>query len=258
MIKISDYQGIFSAAGFARQHLAFTPDLQQECVLDSRSRRGIICCPRQWGKSTVTAAMAMHQAYFHPRSLVIVVSPSERQSSEFLRKAETFAAQLNIDSRGDGSNAVSLLLPNQSRLVGLPGVEATTRGFSKCDLLIVDEAARVADATYLALRPMLAMSRGRLWMLSTPYGQRGFFWKTWKDSGQNWQRITVRATDCPRYDPAFLAEERREMGDRWFRQEYLCEFVSTENSVFNMEDVERAFSDEVKPLLVPEWSDWRP
>lgn len=252
MTELFAFRSELDTASFARHQLGFTPDPQQQRVLASQARRGLICCPRQWGKSTITAAMAVHQAFYHPGSLVIVVSPSERQSSEFLRKAEAFVGRLKIKPRGDGDNAVSLLLPNGSRLVGLPGVEATTRGFSKCDLLIVDEAARVADDTYLALRPMLAMSRGRLWMLSTPHGQRGFFWKAWQQGGALWERTTVRATECARYDPAFLEEEKREMGERWFRQEYLCEFVATENSVFNMEDVHRAFSDDVKPLIV----DW--
>jgi hypothetical protein len=56
----------------------------------------------------------------------------------------------------------------------LLGTEKTIRGFSGAALLIVDEAARVDDALYYALKPMLAVSGGSLLMLSTPYGRRGF------------------------------------------------------------------------------------
>ena len=56
----------------------------------------------------------------------------------------------------------------------LLGTEKTIRGFSGAVLLIVDEAARVDDALYYALKPMLAVSGGSLLMLSTPYGLRGF------------------------------------------------------------------------------------
>jgi hypothetical protein len=40
---------------------------------------------------------------------------------------------------------MSLLLPNRSRIVGLPGNEVTVRGFSAVSLMLIDEAARVSD-----------------------------------------------------------------------------------------------------------------
>jgi hypothetical protein len=58
--------------------------------------------------------------------------------------------------------------------VGLPGTEATIRGFSAVSLLLVDEAARCSDELYLAIRPMLAVSDGTLWLMSTPF-QAGIF-----------------------------------------------------------------------------------
>ena len=45
--------------------------------------------------------------------------------------------------------------------MGLPGTEATVRGFSAVSLLLIDEAARVEDAMYKSLRPMLAVGDGR-------------------------------------------------------------------------------------------------
>ena len=64
--------------------------------------------------------------------------------------------------------------------------------------------------------------------------------------------ISVPATECARIPKAFLEEERAVMGDWWFRQEYLCEFVDTEDSLFSRELVEAALSDEVEPLF-PGW-----
>jgi hypothetical protein len=82
-------------------------------------------CTRQWGKSTVTAAMAVHHAMERAGSLTLVVSPSARQSGELLRKAEGFAAKLGMRPKGDGRNQISLTFPNGSRMVGLPGNDAT-------------------------------------------------------------------------------------------------------------------------------------
>jgi hypothetical protein len=54
---------------------------------------------------------------------------------------------------------MSLLFPNGSRIVGLPGIEVTVRGFSAVSLLLIDEASRVDDAMYKALHPMLAVGQ---------------------------------------------------------------------------------------------------
>jgi hypothetical protein len=59
---------------------------------------------------------------------------------------------------------------NGSRIVGLPGREATVRSLSSVTLLVVDEASEVADDLYRSLRPMLAVNNGRLVLMSAPSG----------------------------------------------------------------------------------------
>jgi hypothetical protein len=149
----------FGALEFARTQLGFEPD-EQAGVLASTAKRGILNCTRQWGKSTVAAIKALHRGFSALGSLVIVASPTERQSAEFLRKATELVLRLGVRPRGDGKNSTSLLLPNGSRIIGLPGEEGTIRGFSAVSLLVIDEAARVQDTVYKALRPMLAVADG--------------------------------------------------------------------------------------------------
>jgi hypothetical protein len=60
----------------------------------------------------------------------------------------------------------------------------------------------------------------------------------------------VPATECARIPAKFLEEERATMGERWFRQEYLCEFVQAEDGVFDPEMVAQAISFEFKPLKI--------
>ena len=143
---------------------------------------------------------------------------------------------------------MSLLLPNGSRVVGVPSVEDTVRGFSAVDLLLVDEAARVPDELFHAVRPMVAVSGGDIWLMSTPKGRRGFFWETWQEGGPEWRRVMAPATECGRIPAAFLEEEMRAQGERWFRQEYLCEFVDTDEYCFRRELIEQAITDEIEPL----------
>jgi hypothetical protein len=117
-----------------------------------------VLCEREdiYGVSGGVAIRAIHQAVHCPGSLTIVAAPTERQSAESIRKAAGFLRKLDIRPRGDGDNKISLLLPNGSRIVGLPGDADTTRGFSNVSLLLIDEASRVPDEFYESLRPMLA------------------------------------------------------------------------------------------------------
>jgi len=169
------FAGGLDGVEFARQRLGFEPDPKQSVLLRSRVRRGLLNCSRQWGKSTVAAIKAVHRAEMKPKSLVLVVSPVDKQCREFVRKAGEFVQRLGIRPRGDGDNDCSLLFPNGSRIVGLPGQEKSVRGFSAVSLLLIDEASRVSDECYRSVRPMLAVGGGDLWLMSTPFGKRGFF-----------------------------------------------------------------------------------
>ena len=71
------------------------------------------------------------------------------------------------------------------------------------------------------------MSGGRLVLLSTPFGRRGFFHHEWTEGGESWARVKVTAHECPRIPRAWLEAEREAIGEWWYRQEYECEFVET-------------------------------
>ncbi len=93
---------------------------------------------------------------------------------------------------------------------------------------------------------MLAVSGGRLVALSTPHGTRGWFYEAWRGQ-EPWERYKVPATECPRISQEFLEEERRNMGEWWYQQEYGCVFSEAETQAFRREDVENAFKEEVTP-----------
>ena len=142
-----------------------------------------------------------------------------------------------------------MLLPNGSRIVGLPGMAGTVRGFSAVSMLLIDEAARVEDRIYKALRPMLAVSDGDLWLMSTPRGRQGFFYDAWEHGGDEWFRVHGPATECPRIGRDFLEKERGTLGALTFRQEYLGEFLDSGTSLFERGLVEAAVDDSVSPLV---------
>jgi len=140
------------------------------------------------------------------------------------------------------------MLPNGSRIVGVPQSPGTVRGVSAVSLLVVDEAAQVSEEMYRAVRPMLATTDGDLWLLSTPFGKRGFFYDAWANGGETWQRVLAPATECPRISHEFLEEERMSGGEDNFRQEYLCEFVDSVGGMFDRDAIEDAFTAELSEL----------
>jgi len=234
-------------AAFA-ESLGIVPDAWQAGVLRSPTKRTLLLCSRQSGKSTISAVAAVHRAVYRPNSLILLVSPSLRQSSELFRKVTTLLRVVAPAPARIEDNRLSLELANGSRVVSLPGSEATVRGFSGASLIIEDEAARVDDGLYQAVRPMLATSDGDLILLSTPFGARGHFHDAWT-SDEPWERVRVTARDCPRISESFLAGERAAMGDLAFRSEYDVEFVDTEDNVFSSEHVAAA----IDPGLAPLW-----
>jgi Terminase large subunit, T4likevirus-type, N-terminal len=196
----------------------------------SQERQILLNCCRQAGKSTVTSALALHTALFQPRQLVLLLSPGQRQSSEIFRKVVAGYNAIGRPVRTVQETQLKMELANGSRILCLPGIEATIRGFSP-NLLVIDEASRVLDDLYRSVRPMLAVSQGRLIALSTPFGQRGWYHDEWHGDGP-WHRIEVSWRDCPRISPEFIDEERRALGDNWVRQEYECQFTSLTGLVY--------------------------
>lgn len=223
------------------------PDRWQTEILVSEHPRHLLLCSRQSGKSTTVACLAVQTALFDP-GLILMIAPAERQSKELFRKAKDIYLALEHVPEITQESTRSMELANGSRIVALPGTEHTLRGFSAPRLICIDEAARVEDELYHAVAPMLAVSKGRLVALTTPYGQRGWFFEAWNGGEDYWQRTLIKASDCPRIEPDWLEEEKGMIGDWAFRQEYLCEFVDTDEQFFSSALIEAAISTEVEAL----------
>jgi hypothetical protein len=239
----ADPSKILSLAGMC-------PDGWQQRLLHSSALRILILASRQAGKSMTAAALGLREALLYPQSLVLLLSPSQRQSGELFRdKVMKLFNALDRPVPTVQETQLSMQLENGSRIVSLPGDESTIRGYSGVSLAVIDEAARVDDNFYRACRPFLAVSRGRLVCLSTPFGKRGWFYDEF--TGNNpWERVEIPATECPRISPEFLEEERAALGERWYRQEYMCSWEETVDAVFSHADIMAALENDLPPLLI--------
>lgn len=222
------------------------PDPWQTELMQSEAERIVLLAARQTGKSTTCAALALHSAIYDPGP-VLIVAPSLRQSGEMMRKVKDIHPRLKVRPAIAQESGLRLELANGSRIIALPGAEATLRGYSAVKLILIDEAARVSDELFAAVRPMLATTKGRMILLSTPYGRRGFFFEAW-NAGVGFERIKITAAQCPRISPEWLDEERRVIGEWQYKQEYCCEFMDTQEQLFSSAIIDAAMSREVRPL----------
>jgi len=236
-----DLRHALDPAAWAAAKLDLCPDPWQAEVLRSPSKRILLNCSRQSGKSTITSVLGLHAAVYQPGSLTLCLSPTLRQSSELFRNVSRFYG-LDPVIPSKSESVLKLELENGSRIVSLPGKEQNVRGYAGVSLLIVDEAARVPDDLYYSVRPMLAVSSGRLIALSTPFGTRGWWYDAWVGQ-EPWQRWEIPASKCPRIKPEFLEEERRVLGSYWYDQEYECKFLDAQTQVFRREDVDAMFTE---------------
>lgn len=235
------------------------PDPWQIRFLRSTAMRESLLCSRQVGKSTASAAKGLHLALTKPDQTVLVFSPTQRQSTEFLSKARWFWKSLQCGIKLSKDAATELKFENGSRIISLPDAEEGIRGYTG-DMVIIDEGSRVSDALYYSVRPMLGARNGRLLTLSTPFGKRGWFFEEWEGITDParvpeekkkipWTRYKVTCHESSVLSKDFIEEERATFGDRWFGQEYLCEYNDTVDSVFAADDILRAMSSDVQPLF---------
>lgn len=237
---------------FARA-CGFEPDPWQADVLRSSRPRLALNCSRQSGKSQVAATRTVHRAIHHPGSTVVLVSPSMRQSVEMFRRVLTMYEALGRPVVAEQENLSSMTLENGARVLSLPGDGSTVRGIANVSLLVIDEAARVEDALWTAVAPMVAVSGGTVLAISTPWGRRGWWWRACTDEAQGWSVTKVPASECPRITPAFLAQQRASMTPLDYASEYGVEFVEGAGSLFDLSDVDRAFTpgepfDPMRPI----------
>jgi Terminase large subunit, T4likevirus-type, N-terminal len=237
---------------FVRRFVGIEPDPWQERVLRKGAIPGaqtILNCSRQVGKSTTSAALALHTALTEPGSLVLIVAPAQRQALETFGTAARMYRAVGEPVPSDSYRKMGMELKNGSRIEALPGTPKTIRGFASVRLLILDEASQIPDELYHAVRPMLAVSGGALLLASTPYDTTGIFHDAWMH-GEGWHKEAIPATECPRIPIEFLESERAAMPDRIFRREYLCEFVGADDRVWSEELIEAIANDELEMMEI--------
>lgn len=261
--------------------LGMPPYEWQESVLDRSANRVCLIAPRQAGKSIIVAGLATHTAKTSPGSLTVIIAPKLNQAMETARKVKDFIA-MDPEIRMVRSNDSLAELATGSRILCLAATENAPRGYSAPDLIILDEAARIPDEVYAAVRPQLTTNpEAKLVILSTPFGKSGFFWRAWAEETywkkvrvetgyiiehtkngmvvvpevididarrKYWEEKNVEFFVSPHHRKSWLQEELDTVGEWWFSQEYGIEFKESVENLFDFDDIRAAFADEEELL----------
>lgn len=213
-------------------------DWQKELLSNGKDKRILLNIHRQAGKSTIVAIKAVHSAFFNRDQTILIISPTQRQSSELHHTIRRILRGVLGNSKPTVDNVTSTELPNGSRIISLPGSEWTIRSYH-ANLIICDESAGIPDEVFAALSPMLLTTNGTMILLSTPQGQEGFFWDAYNQP-DIWKKYERKVQDNPRMQTpeklAFLEQERQTIGSRLYSQEYECAFLGQiEGGMFRKE-----------------------
>jgi hypothetical protein len=215
-----------------------------EVVLDDWQKevmatKGNICLRsgRQVGKSFVISHKVGEYAVNNRNKTVLVIASVERQSQLLFEKILSYLHNNHrtyIKKGKDKPTKSKLCLNNGTTIYCLPtGLSGYgIRGYT-VDLLVADEAAFIPEEVWTAVTPMIAITRGTIIMLSTPFGRGGYFYDCFHDP--SYTSFHVSSEDCPRKNQEFLDREKSRMSDLQYAQEYLGEFVDELRQFFPTE-----------------------
>lgn len=216
-------------------------DWQEDYLRETRD--SVVLKGRQVGASTAGSIIAVRRAMYWPGSMVAIVSPSLKQSTEVKERSKDALLALGEHLVTDSSSTIGL--SNRSRIMSLPGSPKSVRGWS-ADLLIIDEAAFLEEETFVAARATTAATGGRTIVQSTPMGPYGSFYELWETEDPSWAKFRVRSDEVSSITQAFLDRERQTMTPEKYSQEYEAVFT---NPGLGLIDAERLASLTGEPLI---------
>ena len=207
----------------------------QAQALRLETRQTVIVAPRQTGKSYSLAVLALHQAFLAREQRVLIVSAGEDAARRLLAEVRRMAAGGVLAGSVVEDGASLLRLSNGSEVRSVPASERQIRGWS-VDLLIVDEAALVADdLVFGAAIPTTAARPGaRVVLASSPWGPSGAFYRAVVAGDSDHSRVfRWRLGDAPWITSEMVEFARSVLPGPRFRAEYEGEFVGASDAFFD-------------------------
>src|SRR3990167_1767567 len=204
----------------------------------------VVRAGRQVGKSTIISIKASEFAVKSPDKTILVIASVERQAGLLFEKIlnyllDNYRSKIKIGKDRPTKHIINL--KNGSRIICVPtGISGTgIRGYT-IDLLICEECAYIPKEVFTAVTPMLAVTKGVLWALSTPKGREGFFYECFNDD--SYTKFHISSEECGRIPKDFLEREKKRMTNLQYSQEYLAVFLDEIKQFFPTELIKKCMT----------------
>lgn len=219
-------------------------DPWQEQVLDYEGDV-LLCTGRRVGKTYILARKAIDYMAEHKNTPIVMVSLTEDQAMIIMTMALNYAKDTYPKMIGKGKKRPTMrnMWINGGRMIirAVGNTGDAARGYEG-GILIVDEASRMPKLFWLASKPILITTNGRIWMSSTLFGTENYFYKRFeeayykKDPHARFKVFVVTTEEvvekreiCESWTAEqragalrVLAEDKREMTTAQYAQEYLA------------------------------------
>ncbi len=228
------------------------------------NRNSLFKLPRQSGKTTTTAAFAIHQAIFKDGYSILIAANKARTAIEIMKRIrDAFQSLPKWLQQGVTKwNEGSVEFENRSRIVAVPTTGDAARGFSY-DMIILDEFAflpkNIANEFFTSVIPTISSSdTTKIAVLSTPKGMNHFF-DMWDkankplEPGENgdgrFVPLEIRWNDVPGRDENFKKRMLDTYGgdiNRWL-QEFEADFIGTSDTLISPTVLKNITSQKAQP-----------
>ena len=211
----------------------------------------LLCTGRQVGKTLTFAIKAAQYMIKHPNARIIVVSLTEDQAQLIIVMVldyfeRNYKKEIEVKKKQPTKNKI--LLKNGSQILARPvgNTGDAVRGFTG-DVLIVDEASKMPEHMWTAAKPTLLTTGGQLWICSTPFGKKGYFYECFLNKNKRFKVFHISSEEVIHNRPitpawtqqrkeesiAFLEEEKRDNSKLVYAQEYLGKFIDELRQLFS-------------------------
>ena len=233
--------------------------------IDDESRFRVMLKSRAVGGSFLIALESFLWSLLKPNSLTLLMSYSQDQSLELFRKVREHIERwsgIRIKAFGETYTlTINKMLKteiefgNGSRIISLPNNPDRARGY-RADFFYLDEAAMFRDdfALRSAIMPTLIGKGGRLSMISTPKGKRGWFWEAYQagEKKEKWSLHKVHYTQAPHITKEDIEAMKAGMPPLEWEQEMELKFLDELNALFPYDLIlSCTIQDEPYPYIVP-------
>lgn len=237
---VDETTNVFSdPIAFSKHLLKFNPYPYQERILTAcvTKKKVAAICARQSGKSTIVAIFCLFWAFTIPNQQVILVSPTQKQTSWLFDKIRGHIMDsAYLQSQIVENYKTKITWKNGSQIHALTvGAKGKSLRGGTANVLVMEESAFIKDSIVNSvIMPMLSSTiktGGTIIQISTPIG-RNHFWRATQPKS-NYEVIHVTYQDCidvGQYDKEFIEEQKQALNPDEFAREYMAVFTESEGA----------------------------